>query len=391
MTVQQSLGKATSGHLMPRNIEAAARHNAGIDALRGSITLLVVFHHTAITYGAIGGWFYREVATDSSLSSSLLVFFCTVNQAFFMGLFFLLAGYYTPAALRSKGPARFMLDRLVRLGLPTLFFGWVLGPMTIALAQTHQGRPFLGSLLRLWERGTFEIGPLWFAEALLIFAAGAALVSLLPAHRWLEPSSEADARPLPSDRVLAAAAIATGAASAALRSEWPVGVNVWNLQLGYFSSYDLLFVVGCLAARPHWLERLPAERVRRWRRIAGVTLPVLPAVYFLGRIIPELQGRTLDLVYAFWEPLVAWGLIMSLLAGFQRRFDRLEGTWRALARRAYTFYIIYPPVLVAVALAWADVPANSLVKFTVTGTVTCILCFVIAGWLVRVPVLRRVL
>ena len=29
--------------------------NGGIDALRAAVTLLVVFHHTAITYGAIGG------------------------------------------------------------------------------------------------------------------------------------------------------------------------------------------------------------------------------------------------------------------------------------------------------------------------------------------------
>jgi hypothetical protein len=66
--------------------------NAGIDASRVGTTLLVVLHHTAITYGAIGGWYYNEIPTDGSLSSMLLVFFCTFNQAWFMGLFFLLAG-----------------------------------------------------------------------------------------------------------------------------------------------------------------------------------------------------------------------------------------------------------------------------------------------------------
>ncbi len=67
-------------------------HNAGFDALRAFLTVLVVLHHTALTYGAIGGWFYRELPTSAALSSQLLVFFCTVNQSFFMGLFFLLAG-----------------------------------------------------------------------------------------------------------------------------------------------------------------------------------------------------------------------------------------------------------------------------------------------------------
>ena len=80
------------------SITPKAPRNGGIDALRAATTLLVVLHHTAITYGAIGGWFYKEIPTDRSVSSMLLVFFCTLNQAWFMGLFFLLAGYFTPAA-----------------------------------------------------------------------------------------------------------------------------------------------------------------------------------------------------------------------------------------------------------------------------------------------------
>ena len=35
--------------------------NGGIDALRAAVTLLVVLHHTALTYGAIGGWYYQEI------------------------------------------------------------------------------------------------------------------------------------------------------------------------------------------------------------------------------------------------------------------------------------------------------------------------------------------
>ena len=32
-----------------------------IDRLRSVMTVLVILHHTALTYGAIGGWFWREV------------------------------------------------------------------------------------------------------------------------------------------------------------------------------------------------------------------------------------------------------------------------------------------------------------------------------------------
>lgn len=367
----------------------AAGRNAGFDALRACLTLLVVWHHTAITYGAIGGWFYREVATDRSLSSTLLVFFCTVNQAFFMGLFFLLAGYLTPGAIERHGIRRYAVDRFERLGLPLLFFGHVLGPLTIALAATARGQAFTDALATLWRRGTFENGPLWFAQALLLFAC-AAMVWTRSKPRSRVPRQDG-ARRWPSDAALLAAAVATGAAAMALRAVWPVGVDMWGLQLGFFASYAVLFTFGFAAAKHRWLEELPADKVRRWWRVALVTLPTLPIVYFAGRAVPVLREPVLGGVYAFWEPLVAWGVILKLLWEFQRRFTVLNSVWTALARRAYTVFIIHPPVLVAVALAWRGVAAPALLKFAVTGTLGCLLCVVVAGRLLRSPALRKIL
>jgi len=367
--------------------------NAGLDALRSCMTLLVVFHHCAITYGAIGGWYYHEIAPSKSFSAIVLVFFCTVNQAFFMGLFFLLAGYFTPAALARKGPTRFLLDRFLRLGLPLLFFGWILGPVTIALASTSQGHPFIATLRHLWRRGVFDTGPMWFAQALLIFVCVAVFsLAIFPRGR---NKPVADTSRFPSNTVLAMAALATGAVALALRMVWPVGVNVWGLQLAYFASYVLLFAAGCAAARPRWLEHLPPRQVRVWWYVCLVALPILPLVYFLGQAMPVLRGWPLRAVYAFWEPLVAWGAIMLLVDRFQTHFqacfNRLHGLWRSLARRAYAIYIVHPPLLVAVALSWRHIPAYPLLKFAVTGSVTCALCFMLAGVLLRVPVLKKIL
>jgi peptidoglycan/LPS O-acetylase OafA/YrhL len=91
-----------------------------IDRLRVLLTALVLFHHTAITYGAAGGWFYYELHPSAAGSSLLLTTFCAINQAYFMGFFFLLAGYFTPGSYQRKGWCRFLLDRAVRL--VSLFF-----------------------------------------------------------------------------------------------------------------------------------------------------------------------------------------------------------------------------------------------------------------------------
>lgn len=371
-------------------------HQPGLDLLRGLCTLLVVLHHAAITYGAIGGWYYREVATSPRLDVQWLVFFCTVNQAWFMGLFFLLSGYFTPPALARKGLADFVRGRLLRLGLPLGVYGTLIGPATLALAATARGKPWWDTFLTLLQHNTFENGPLWFAQALLLMT-GAALAWWWACGRLPRPAAgrrapwQADHRPWPRRRTLLLAALATGAAAWLLRQAWPLGHNVWGLQLGYFASYGLLFGAGCRAARSGWLERLPGAEVRFWWRLALCCLPVLPVLYGLGARWPELRSAVLPVAYAFWEPLVAWGILLRLLQAFGPAWRPTRRWQTDLSRRAFAIYVIHPPVLVAVALAGAGVGVAPLLKWAVTGSLSCLLCFVLAGWLLRVPGLARVL
>lgn len=366
-------------HLAPRD--------DAIDAARVFTTALVVLHHTSITYGGSGGWFYKEVPASAAWSSQLLTFFTAVNQAWFMGFFFLLAGYYTAPALLAKGTWPFMRGRLQRLGLPLLLFGLVIGPITIALARTAQGKPFLDTLLALWSRGTFEMGPLWFAWALLWLA-----LLTLPLRPWLGA-----VRPVPPDRALLAAALLTGVLALALRQCWPVGVEVWGIQWGYAAGYGVLYGAGLLAAPGQWLQHWPEESVRRWRRVARWTLPVLPLAVLLGPRVFGWQGRAeggwsvLAVVYAFWEPLLAWGLILRLLQTCRQRGAQLGALGRQMARRAFAVFVIHPPVVVAVALAWRGVQAPALLKFALTGAVSLLVCYLLAGLALRAPGLRRVL
>lgn len=361
--------------------------DGAIDAARVFTTALVVLHHTAITYGGSGGWFYKEVPNGPALSSQLLTFFCALNQSWFMGFFFLLAGYYTTPALLAKGAVHFMKGRLLRLGLPLLLFGFVLGPLTIALGRTAHGQPFLDTLLTLWSRGTFEKGPLWFAWALLLLA-----LLTLPFRRWLGA-----VRPVPSDRMLLAAALATGAAALALRQVWPVGVEAWGIQWGYAAGYVVLYVTGLMAAPGRWLQAWPEDSTRLWRQVARWALPVLPLAALLGPRFFGWQGRAegglgvLSAVYAWWEPFVAWGLILRLLQSCRERSARLGPLGQRLARRAFAVFVIHPPVVVALALAWRGVAAPALLKFALTGAASLLLCYLLAGWAVRAPGLRRML
>jgi peptidoglycan/LPS O-acetylase OafA/YrhL len=69
-----------------------------LDSLKVFMTVLVVLHHTAIIYGGSGSWFYYE-HQDNVVVNTLLTMFTAINQSFFMGLFFFISGFVTPACL----------------------------------------------------------------------------------------------------------------------------------------------------------------------------------------------------------------------------------------------------------------------------------------------------
>ena len=145
---------------------------ADLDHLRTFLTALVICHHSAIAFGAAGGWYYVVPPPKGSLAPLLLTMFTGVNQAFFMALFFGIAGYFTPAAFAGKGSRAFLRDRLSRLGIPLLVYFLLLNPVVVYLARRFQGQASegFGAFVADGVPRIFGTGPLWFVLALLLFS-----------------------------------------------------------------------------------------------------------------------------------------------------------------------------------------------------------------------------
>jgi Acyltransferase family len=363
-----------------------------LDRLRVVLTALVILHHTAITYGGSGGWFYREVPSSSNPTSLLLTLFCAVNQSFFMGMFFLLAGYFTPGSLHRKGLAPFIQERLIRLGLPLLFFGFVLGPLTVALAAWPKSQDVLQRWLSQLAQGSFVIGPLWFVFALLIFSLAYVAWRQCMAERASEPQ-----RDVPASRAWVCAALAVGAAALGIRLIIPVGEQVWGLQLGYFASYVFLFALGCVASRDRWLDRLEHMQARRWLWLSLVCIPML---FIAAALAGALAGKPVNfngglsipaVVYAFWEPFVAWGLIAWLLVSFRAKFNSPSPRWERWATQAYGAFILHAPVLVGISVLLSGWAAPAALKFAVVGIASIAATFELTRIILKLPLARRVI
>jgi hypothetical protein len=97
-----------------------------VDYLRVGLTVLVIAHHAGQAYGPTGGTWPISNPTRSALLGP----FFAVNPMFFMGLFFLASGYFVPFVYDRRGAATFLKGRLIRLGVPALFFAlFVFGPI----------------------------------------------------------------------------------------------------------------------------------------------------------------------------------------------------------------------------------------------------------------------
>jgi glucans biosynthesis protein C len=143
-----------------------------LDNLRAALTALVVIHHAALGYGNIPGWFYVEPPTDAS--AMLLDVIVLLDQAFFMGAFFLISALFVPSSYDRKGAARFLTERLLRLGVPLVFWLLALRPaVTIGrYAQERDVAAQQGADLPYWQfyLQSFNPGPMWFVGVLLVFS-----------------------------------------------------------------------------------------------------------------------------------------------------------------------------------------------------------------------------
>ena len=366
-----------------------------IDNLRILLIVLVVLHHLAIVYGAPGDFQYIEGQPDMA---ALIVFtlFVGVNQAFFMGFFFMISGYFTPGSYDRKGPGAFLKDRLLRLGIPLLFYIIVIGPlMAYGLAVTVRGfQGALWSYLALYwgNYGSLDVGPLWFVETLLIFAAIYTVWRLLakPAVNRVQPDSRA-----PSNLAIAIFALALGVASFVVRIWLPMGwyFRPLGLQLPFFPQYIGLFVVGIVADRRNWFLCISDATGRLWIRVA-IFLPL----FLVAMAVLEWDMETIFggvhyqfFVYAIWEQFVGVAMSIGLLVWFRRRFNHQGKLTKAMAASAYAVYIIFAPVSVLVALLLRDISLYPLLKFVLVSVITVPLCFLIGNYLRQIPLVRRIL
>jgi len=365
-----------------------------IDNLRILVISLVIVSHCSITYGGPGGWFFIDPG-NAPTTPFVLAVIDTINQSFFMGFFTLVSAYFVLPSLLRKGREKFAHDRLIRLGIPLLFFVLVINPF-IAFLLLASGAPLplpLATLLNPVTGPAF--GPMWFVWFLLL-ATGAFMV-WTAYHPPAAPGS-VPPKPVPGFAAIAGFGLLVGIVTAAVRIFIPIGSTwLFNFQLPFFPQYIALFIVGIWAAENRWFDAIP-DRLGKACTLSALALIVIEP-FFVYSVLNSPEGISLitgglhwqTIAYALWEQMACMMIITALIWVFSRWLNVQGPVTKAMAADSYTVYVFHPVVLVSLSLLFAGVAIPQLAKFAIVLPLAICLSFALAHLIRSVPGVEKVL
>lgn len=363
-----------------------------IDNLRIFLTFLVVAHHWAISNGAPGDTYYSE-ANIGPVGTLLLSIFVATNQAFFMGFFFFISAYFIPSSYKKRGGASFMKERLIRLGIPLVFYFFILSPILIFSSKKLEGT-FTGNLLEfIVAEGGYSVGPMWFVALLLIFSVLYLWVNKMTLNKLSKFCG-----PIKKHFQIIGFSILV-LCTFLIRIKFQVGdwLPVLGIQPAHLTQYIFCFALGIWAKESNILQKLIFNRARSWFVFSQVLILIgFPVIFWLGGALedskPFMGGmHWQSFAFIVWEQLVAFSLIIGLLGIFSKYFNSQNQWLKDLSQNSYAIYVFHGFVLLVFSAMFQFYRGNSLFKFSLLLIPVFLFCYLLAKFVRSIPLVKKVL
>jgi hypothetical protein len=377
-------------------IPAAPGRLLHLDNLKVLLIALIIAMHAVLGYvGLVVAWTYsdvRETTLHPVVEMALLVALSPFGF-FLIALLFLVAGLLTPGSYDRKGGRRFVVDRLLRLGVPFVLYVFLVQPTLVYVVEHPRGgasgsywQEYLGS-----ERQV-DTGPRWFVGVLLIYSLAYA------AWRHRRGADRPVPRP-PTLRTLVLSALVVAPTSFAIRLVYPYGgeSGFSDLNLWEWPACIAVFVIGVRAAGSGWLQTMPEDLVRTGRRLTAVGVLAMTLLLYVAG-----SADAVDDMLGGWNPLAAvFACVEAVLVVFgpvwlldlsRRRLDRHLPWGEELGRSAYGAFMLQAIFLMGLAVALRPVPFPAEAKAVLVAVGGVVTSFGAAWLLIRkVPGVSRIL
>ncbi|MBP2630362.1 MAG: hypothetical protein H6Q70_990 [Firmicutes bacterium] len=367
-----------------------------IDNLKSLVIILAVLMHAAVTYSGMGSWYYKEQPEQGLISMLCFFVFQTFSQGYSMGLMFLLAGYFASVSYERKGCTKFIKDRIIRLGAPTLLYMLAINPFMYYLIDWHNIRT-QGSLIENYLNYVLSFrflggtGPLWFALALLIYSIVYALL-IRGRNRELQHAD----KPFSFGIVIKLIIMLT-TSTFVVRFVEPLDTSVFNMQLCYFAQYIILFSFGIYAQKNNWFSKIEYRFSKKC-----IVTAVIPGILFLLSIAylgGALEGNSnafkggfhwQSLAFNFWESVTGVCMSVGLIAWFRQNFNWQNKLLKKISDSAFAVYVFQAPILVLVAQTLQMLILPPILKFLLLSVLALPILFLTAYVVKIIPLFRTI-
>lgn len=344
-----------------------------LDNLKWVLTIIVILHHSAMTASLEPiGFNLPPVQESMQYQYSILGTFVKINVSYFMSLFFFISAYFVIPSIERKGAGKFMLDKLKRLGIPTLITLFVLFPI---MYQYY----FLSNIKGLFLTGNIDLAVTWFCWTLIVFSGVFALCSLISAGRQKVFVD----KPIPAIwKILLFAIMMIPINFFGLYLMKALGPDFLGFHLlKNFPMYISMFYFGVLAYRYQWLDKLELKHA-----FYGILMWII-AMSFI-RPIASGYGYYAEM---FTRGFTVIGMSMFLLYCF-KELCNTKGRWSSmLTRTAFAAYVVqlYPMKLTA-DFYQSFMTQTPLINFVVIAIPSVIGAFAIGYLICKTPILKRI-
>lgn len=363
-----------------------------IDNIKILLTILVVLHHTFIAYNSSDGWYYTE--QTSLLAARIpMTMFVSINQSFFMGFFFMLAAYFSYSSYIKKGFSKFSTDRFVRLGIPILFYSFILSPFISYLVYYFNEQPInYFEYLRQYN-SWIDLGVTWFLAALLLFTLIYAAVKKIFKLNFKKTL------PAPAAYTILWFAFLLGIVSFLVRIIFPVDwvLEPVGFKLGHFPQYIALFIVGLVAASNKWFDNLSDKTEKQLKISAWLCLLFFP-VFFIIKFKLDTASSWFSggahwqaLLYAIWEQWIGISILTALLLKGKRSWNFSSVLLQKLARTSFAVYIFHPLLIVAFTLLLKNWAVEPVLKLLIAVPLIVVSSYIFGSLILLLPGIKKII